>query len=135
MRAPLIRQRARPSLRGHRKSALPEVASVAASAQVPVNQVKIRSRARIRIERGRQSLSRPDILPADLDMDIGIRKSPYHVFIKGIGCRADIANGFNRGPNLGRATEIADTGEHCLPPINPLLGTQDAYVLFALRVC
>src|SRR5580658_2104294 len=38
----LIRQRGRPSLRGHRKTALPEVAPVAASAQAPVDKVKIR---------------------------------------------------------------------------------------------
>ena len=120
----LIRQRGRPSLCGHRKTALPEMASVTASAQVPVDQVKIRSRSSIGAERARHSLSGADILPADLHLDVRIWRSSYDIFIKRISCRAEIANGFNRRPNLRRAAEVADTREHCLPPIKPLLGAQ-----------
>ena len=30
---------------------------------------------------------------------------------------------------------VADTREHCLPPIDPLLGAQGTYVALALRIC
>jgi len=121
-------------LRGHCKTPLPEVAAVTASTQVPVDQVKIWPGPGIGPECARQSLSRTDILPADLYSDIVIRRSPYHIFIKRIFRQPNIANGLYGSPNRGRTAEVADIGDHCLPPINPLLGTQDTYVVLSLRI-
>jgi hypothetical protein len=105
---------------------------VAASPQVPIDQVEVRPRSSIGAERARQSLSSPDILPTNLDAEVGIWQPPYHIFIKRVGCRANIANSLNRRPNLRCAAEVSDTRDHFLPPTEPLLGTQDIYVALAL---
>jgi hypothetical protein len=91
----LIGQRGCPSLRGHCKTTLSEMTPVTASAKAPINQVEVRALSRIGAKRTGHSLSGADALPADLAMNVGIRLFPNHMFIKWIGCRADIANGLN----------------------------------------
>ena len=108
----LVRQRGCPGFRSSREAALAKMTSIAASTQVPVDRVEVRPGSGIGAEGAHHSLSRPDILPADLDPDVRIRQPPYHSLIEWIGCPADIANGFDRSPNLGPAAEVADAGEH-----------------------
>jgi hypothetical protein len=99
---------------------------------VPVDQVKIRPGSSVGAERAGQSLSSADALPADFNLNVGIRRPSYYALIEGILCCPDIANSLDRNPNLGRAAEVTDASEHRLPLIKPLLGTQYTNILRAL---